>query len=58
MTTLAQGDLPADRSILRAIVKQNQAQIGVYAKVLRAGTVRRGDAVRVMAAEAAAVRSS
>lgn len=57
MTTLAQGDLPQDRTILRTIVQQNQAQVGVYAKVLRSGTVHRGDAVRVLAVEPA-LRSS
>lgn len=47
MTTLSQGDLPRDPGILRAAVQHNGANIGVYASVLRAGHVRRGDAVRL-----------
>ena len=56
--TLAQGDLPADRGILRTIAQHNRVPIpvlegealpsvGVYAFVVRDGIVRRGDAVRV-----------
>jgi uncharacterized protein YcbX len=45
MTTLAQGDLPDDRGILRTAAKQNQAHVGVYAKVVQGGQVRRGDLV-------------
>lgn len=47
MTTLAQGDLPADRGILRTAVQQNSANVGVYAAVVRGGTIRRGDRVRL-----------
>lgn len=55
MTTLAQGDLPADPGILRAIAQHNRVGfpgygalpcVGVYAEVARSGIVRRGDAVR------------
>jgi uncharacterized protein len=45
MTTLAQSDLPADLGILRAAVTQNAGHVGVYARVLQGGAVRRGDAV-------------
>ena len=53
MTTLAQGDLPADRSILRSLVRHNRLKVGggllpcvgVYAVVATPGTVRRGDRV-------------
>ena len=56
--TLAQGDLPADRRILRTIAEHNRVgipvlegevlpSVGVYAFVLQAGVVGRGDAVRV-----------
>jgi len=45
MTTLAQGDLPDDKGILRTAAKQNQAHVGIYAKVLAGGVIRRGDQV-------------
>ncbi len=47
MTTLPQGDLPGDPGILRAAAQHNQANVGVYATVLRGGTIRRSDEVRV-----------
>ena len=47
MTTLAQGDLPEDRGILRTAVQHNRANVGVYATVVRGGTIRRGDRVRL-----------
>ena len=47
MTTLPQGDLPNDPSILRTAVQHNQGHVGIYASVLRGGTIRRGDSVRV-----------
>lgn len=47
MTTLPQGDLPRDPGILRAAARHNQANVGVYAGVLRAGMIRRGDPVRI-----------
>jgi uncharacterized protein YcbX len=45
MTTLPQGDLPKDGGILRTAARHNDVHVGVYAEVLRAGPVRRGDAV-------------
>ena len=45
MTTLAQGDLPKDPGILRAIAQHNDVNIGVYATVVKGGVVRRGDTV-------------
>lgn len=59
MPTLAQGDLPMDPGILRAVAQHNRvtggealgpdgvyrAVTGVYARVVRAGTIRRGDTV-------------
>ena len=48
MTTLAQGDLPHDRGILRTAVQHNDAQVGVYAQVVAGGRVMRGDAVTVL----------
>ena len=47
MTTLAQGDLPQDKGILRAVAQHNKASAGVYAAVLRGGRVHRGDPVRL-----------
>jgi len=47
MTTLPQGDLPADSGILRTAAQHNQVNVGVYAAVLRGGPVRRGDPVRL-----------
>ncbi len=43
MTTLPQADLPKDPGILRAAAQHNQANVGVYASVVRGGKVRRGD---------------
>lgn len=45
MTTLAQGDLPKDPGILRTLAQHNKANVGVYAAVVRGGTIRRGDPV-------------
>ncbi|MEE8505322.1 MAG: MOSC N-terminal beta barrel domain-containing protein [Kiloniellales bacterium] len=47
MTTLPQGDLPKDVGILRTAAQHNQANVGVYATVLRGGMIRRGDVVRL-----------
>jgi len=47
MTTLPQYDLPKDPGILRAAAQHNEANVGVYASVVRGGSVRRGDPVRV-----------
>jgi MOSC domain-containing protein len=47
MTTLPQGGLPKDPTILRTAVEQNHGHVGIYASVVRGGIVRRGDAVRL-----------
>jgi MOSC domain-containing protein len=47
MTTLSQGSLPKDPSVLRAAVQENGGNVGVYATVVRGGRARRGDAVRL-----------
>jgi MOSC domain-containing protein len=47
MTTLPQGDLPKDPGILRTAAKHHHAQVGVYAGVVRGGTIHRGDPVRL-----------
>jgi uncharacterized protein len=46
MTTLAQGDLPKDSGILRTAVQHNQGHVGMYGKVVKAGTIRRSDKVK------------
>ncbi len=45
MTTLPQGDLPADLNVLKTAVHHNQGDVGVYATVAQGGTIRRGDPV-------------
>jgi uncharacterized protein len=47
MTTLPQADLPRDHGILRAAAQHNSAHVGVYAAVVRGGTIRRGDEARL-----------
>jgi len=56
MTTLPQGDLPRDLGILRTAVHNNVhvpfaqkalPSVGVYAKVLQGGTIRRGDMITI-----------
>lgn len=47
MTTLAQGDLPEDRGILRTAAQHNDTNVGVYGAVVRGGTIRRGDLVTI-----------
>jgi uncharacterized protein len=47
MTTLAQEALPQDPEILRTAVRHHQGQVGVYAAVVRGGTIRCGDRVRL-----------
>ncbi len=45
MTTLPQGDLPADKKVLQTIVKHRRSELGVYAVVLQGGLLRVGDEV-------------
>ena len=47
MTTLPQADLPKDPGILRAAAQHNDVHVGVYAKVIRGGSVQRGDRVEL-----------
>lgn len=49
MTTLPQGDLPKDPGILRTALQLNQGHVGVYATVVRGGTIRDGDQVSLKA---------
>jgi MOSC domain-containing protein len=48
MTTLPQGDLPMDPVILHTTSLLNATRAGVYAAVVRPGTVRIGDPVRAI----------
>ena len=48
MTTLPQGDLPKDAGILRTAAQNNHANVGVYADVVKGGTVRRADEVTLV----------
>ena len=45
MTTLPQGDLPKDPSVLRTIVRDAAQNLGVYATIAKPGHVRLGDTV-------------
>ena len=57
MTTLAQGELPADPEVLRTVAAHNLQwfallarrvpTVGAYATILQGGTIRPGDAVRL-----------
>ena len=47
MTTLPQGDLAKDPGILRTAAQHNHANVGLYASVVRGGTVHRGDPIRL-----------
>ncbi|HKT35555.1 MAG TPA: MOSC N-terminal beta barrel domain-containing protein [Nitrospira sp.] len=48
MTTLAQGDLPKDNGILRTAVQHSEGNVGVYAKVVQGGLIKRGDRLNMM----------
>ena len=45
MTTLPQGNLSKDLGILRCAAQHNDGHVGVYASVVRGGTIRSGDSV-------------
>lgn len=47
MTTLAQDNLPKDPEIMGTTYRHNDNQVGVYARVVRGGRVRRGDRVEL-----------
>jgi hypothetical protein len=48
MVGLAQGELPADTRILRAVARVNTARLGVYAEVVNPGIIRAGDRIRLL----------
>jgi len=47
MTTLEQGDLPKDTTVLKTAVKHNNAHVGVYAEVIQGGTIKCDDEVTI-----------
>lgn len=47
MTTLKQGDLPKDTNILRAAAQHNEAHVGVYAEVIKGGTINCDDIINI-----------
>lgn len=48
MTTLAQGDLPKDANVLRSIVRNNSGSFGVYASIVKPGSISIGDRVEIV----------
>ena len=48
MTTLPQGDLPKDTNILKTAAQHNNVNVGVYAEVIKGGTIKCDDTVRVV----------
>jgi len=51
MTTLEQQDLPKDTAIMREIARELGGQFGVYAKVIKSGSVRLGDTAQLFEVE-------
>lgn len=47
MTTLEQGDLPKDPSVLRTLAQKNEGYFGVYAEIVTTGNVLIGDSVHI-----------
>ncbi len=47
MTTLGQGSLPADTGVLRTAAQHHAAHVGVYAEVVRGGSIVLGDVLVV-----------
>jgi uncharacterized protein YcbX len=47
MTTHATGDLPRDTDVMRHLVSEAEGNLGVYAKIVKTGTVSAGQAVTV-----------
>lgn len=48
MTTLSQGDVPKDTNILRTAAQHNDAHVGVYADVIKGGTIKCDDIVSIV----------
>ena len=48
MINNAQDGLAHSSQVLRAVAKENEMMLGIYAKVIRPGTVRLGDEMLLM----------
>lgn len=48
MTVQETGDLPKDPGVLRTVARETAQSVGAYAKVLRPGEIRVGDAVELL----------
>jgi MOSC domain-containing protein YiiM len=48
MVTHAVADEPADRALLRTVIREASQNLGVYATVVRPGTIAVGDCLRVL----------
>ena len=48
MTTQATADLPRDTAIMRHLVKEAEGNLGVYARVVKAGTVKPGQTLELI----------
>lgn len=48
MTTLEQSNSPKDLNILKTIIKNNNGNAGVYAEVIREGTIKVNDVLQIM----------
>ena len=47
MTTAGFGELPKDPSVMRALVRENGGNLGVYARVAESGTISVGDRIEL-----------
>jgi uncharacterized protein YcbX len=48
MVTLAQGDLPQDRTILRTLVHETKMNLGIYLDIAQPGDIAEGDEVELI----------
>ncbi len=48
MTTLEQDNLPKDINILKAILKNNNGNLGIYADVIQGGNIKNNDLIKII----------